>query len=110
MPPLPFRPFDEVKSQFTEDSRLSRDIKIYLCTRYTGERLKKIGEHFKISESAVSHASKRISERMIREKKLKKMIEKIEKKILISRFNDLTPLLYIGTVPAWMGITGYRKD
>ena len=40
----------------------------------------------KISESAVSHAAKRISERMTKEKNLKKMIEKVEKKIKYSGF------------------------
>ena len=51
------------------ESRLSRDLKQYLCQKYTSERLKKIGEHFNVSESAVSHAVSRVSKTIAKDQK-----------------------------------------
>jgi chromosomal replication initiation ATPase DnaA len=54
---------------------------MYLCQRYTGQRLKDIGRHFDIGESGVSQASRRIIQKKKEDKQFKKRIEKIEKKI-----------------------------
>ena len=60
--------------------------RIHLCHRLTGERLKSIGKHFGISESAVSHASKRAKGRIDHDGKLKKKIQLIEKKLKNASF------------------------
>ena len=73
--------FEEVGAVFGRESALARNVKIYLCQKYTGEKLKVIGKHFGISESGVSQASRRISQKSCNDKKLKRKIEKIEKKI-----------------------------
>ena len=78
--------FDEVDAVFGNDPVFSRNLKIYLCHRYTGEKLKSIGNHFEISDSAVSHASKRARGQIEMNRKLKKKIKIIEKKLLSSRF------------------------
>jgi REP element-mobilizing transposase RayT len=67
-------------------SRLSRDLKQYLSHRYTSERLEKIGDQFKISESAVSHAVKRISKNIAEDKKLRKKVDNLIRKFKLSRF------------------------
>jgi REP-associated tyrosine transposase len=78
--------FDEVDSVFKQDLAFSRNLKIYLCHRYTGEKLKSIGDHFGISESAVSHAGKRARGQIELDRKLKKRVKIIEKKLRIASF------------------------
>ena len=66
--------------------RISRDVKLYLSQRYTGEGLRKIGEQFGISGSAVSHASRRISGITAKDKKSRKKINSIIKSLKLSTF------------------------
>jgi len=68
------------------EGRLSRDVKQYLWHRYTSVDLKKIGEQFKISESAVSHAVSRVSKTIAKDKKVRKRIDKLINKLNHSRF------------------------
>jgi hypothetical protein len=65
--------FEEVELVFIKDKVLARNVKMYLCQRYTGKKLKEIGLHFGIGESGVSH------------KELKKKIVRLEKQINLSR-------------------------
>ena len=80
--------FDEVEFVFGKESVLARNVKMYLCQRYTGEKLKVIGKYFGISESGVSQANRRISQKSDKDKKMKKKIEKIEKKLKLSRMKN----------------------
>jgi chromosomal replication initiation ATPase DnaA len=73
--------FDEVESVFRKEKGLSRNVKMYLCQKYTGEKLKDISIHFGIGESGVSQASRRVAQKIEKDKKLKRKIDKIEKKI-----------------------------
>ena len=77
--------FEEVELVFTEDKVLARNVKMYLSQRYTGEKLKDIGRHFGIGESGVSQAGRRVAQKIENDKKLKKKIAKISKKINLSR-------------------------
>ena len=77
--------FEAVDKMFSE-GRLSRDVKQYLWHRYTSVQLKKIGEQFKISESAVSHAVSRVSKTIAKDKKVRKNIDKLINKLNHSRF------------------------
>jgi len=81
--------FDEVESVFEKDQVLARNIKLYLCQRYTGEKLKDIGKHFGIGESGVSQACRRVTQKIDGDKKLKRKIGKIEKKLKMSRMKGL---------------------
>jgi hypothetical protein len=74
-----------VDREFPE-SRLSRDVKKYLCHRYTSERLKKIGEQFNVSESAVSHAVRRASKTIARDEQVRKKVDKLIDKLKLSSF------------------------
>lgn len=75
----------EVESVFGKDRSLARGVKIYLCQKYTGERLKHIGKHFGIGESGVSQASRRIAMRIGEDNKLRENIKKIEANMDVSR-------------------------
>ena len=44
-----------------EDKKLAAKVAIYLCHRYSGLKLKEIGERFGVKESAVSQSSKRFA-------------------------------------------------
>jgi REP element-mobilizing transposase RayT len=77
--------FKGVDREFSE-GRLSRDVKQYLCHRYTSERLKTIGEQFSVSESAVSHAVRRVAKTIASDKKVRKKIDRIVNKLKLSRF------------------------
>ena len=73
--------FEEVELVFTDDKVLARNVKMYLCQRYTGERLKDIGLHFGIGESGVSQAGRRVAQKIENDKKLKKKIAKISERM-----------------------------
>ena len=72
---------DKVESAMGDEQKLARDIKLYLCRRYTGERLKDIGKHFGIGESGVSQAYGRVSQKIFLDTKLKKKVHNIEKNL-----------------------------
>jgi chromosomal replication initiation ATPase DnaA len=57
--------------------------------------LKKIGEQFKISESAVSHAVSRVSKTIAKDKKVRKKIDKLTNRLNHSGFNGLLPKAWI---------------
>lgn len=65
----------EVDSIFAKDPSLSKKIAIYLCHRYSGRTLKEIGTHFRIGESGVSQASRRVELTIHKDKKLKEKIK-----------------------------------
>jgi chromosomal replication initiation ATPase DnaA len=64
-------------------SSKARSLKIYLSQKYTGEKLRTIGEYFGIGDSAVSHACKRFMLRVQRDGGLKKRLARIEKKLAL---------------------------
>ncbi len=74
---------NEVETAFSQEPFLARNVKIFLCHKYTGEKLKAIGKHFGIEESGVSHASRRIKDKIKSDKKLKRKISKIEKRLFL---------------------------
>ena len=73
-----------VESEFFQQHVLVKNVSLYLCHRYTANKLKQIGGHFNIGESAVSQANRRISVKIKQDKILKKQIKRIEKKLNLS--------------------------
>ena len=55
--------FDEVESVFGKEAALGRSVKMFLCRKYTGEKLKDIGGFFGVGESGVSQACRRVKEK-----------------------------------------------
>ncbi len=60
---------EEVEFVFGKKSVLARNVKMYLCQRYTGEKMKVIEKRFGIDESGVSQANRRISQKSDKEKR-----------------------------------------
>lgn len=50
---------ETVKKVFSDDARLAKKANIFMCHRYSGEKLKNIGNFFQLTESGVTRASKR---------------------------------------------------
>jgi putative transposase len=77
--------FNTVGSVFENEPSLERSLIVYLCQKYSGETLKKIGDRFGISESAVSQTAKRFKVKIEKDRRLLKKIERIEKKCKLSK-------------------------
>ncbi len=77
--------FKSVNGIFDSDARLRRNVKMYLCRKYTPEKLLAIGKHFQVGESGVSQACRRMQQRIEQDPALKKKIAKIEERIRLSR-------------------------
>ncbi|NIS78934.1 MAG: hypothetical protein GTO14_01630 [Anaerolineales bacterium] len=77
--------FNIIDESFSNNAKLARNVKMYLCQKYTAKKLKDIGSHFAIGESGVSQACRRARQWMENDKKLRREIEKLEKKIRSSR-------------------------
>jgi len=68
---------------FPEDSRLARMAGIYLCWRFSGAKLKEIGDLYGISESGVNRSCDRLESRLEKdrhlEEELQQMAENLKK-------------------------------
>ncbi len=74
-----------VDKVFRKDTPLSRGAKIYLCTKYSGQKLKKIGLSFSIGESGVCQASRRFEKRIQQDRELEMEVKKVENVLAQSR-------------------------
>ena len=79
---------ENTDKEFEKDHGLARGVKIYLCQRYTGDKLKDIGTFFGIGESGVSQASRRVAQRIDKDKTLRKKINEIEQRLRLSRMKN----------------------
>ena len=77
--------FALVEERITQDRQPARNVKIYLGQKCTGTELKEIGDHFGIGESGVSQVRRKLCQKMTKDKKLRKIVEKIEQEINLSR-------------------------
>jgi len=75
----------EVESVFGKQASLGRNVKMFLCQRYAGEKLKDIGTYFGIGEPGVSQACRRVKDKIRNDKKLGRKIAKIEKNLNVSK-------------------------
>jgi hypothetical protein len=63
---------EHVEKTIPEDCALSKRVQLYICHRYSGQKLNDIVIHFGIGESGVSQASRRVVMQVDKDKKLKK--------------------------------------
>lgn len=66
---------------FGSNEQLAAKASIYISHKYSGARLKEIGERFGIGESAVSQASKRFAAKMAEDAELRNLVEKLHTKL-----------------------------
>lgn len=72
-----------VNASWGEGAKLSRQMSLYLCHRYSGAKLKEIGALFGLRESAVTEASRRFSLRMEQDETLRVDVGKITEALKI---------------------------
>lgn len=77
--------FNAVDDSLGNDTKLARNVKMYLCQKYTAKKLKDLGGYFSIGESGVSQASRRVSQWLGKDINLRREIEKLETRIKVSR-------------------------
>jgi hypothetical protein len=77
--PLPEVITDTVKSVFGNNAKLVRNASIHICHKYSGVKLKEIGQLFAVRESAITEASRRFQLKMEQEKELREMILQVKR-------------------------------
>jgi putative transposase len=73
-----------VKETFGENKQLAAKAAIHLCHKYSGVKLREIGERFGVKDSAVSQASRRFMVEMNKDRELKKVVEKVLESMRLS--------------------------
>ena len=72
-----------VDSALPSEKKLARQIKLYFCHRYSGRKLSEIGERFGIGLSGVTQASRRVGLKAKKERKLGKLLKRIENNLFL---------------------------
>jgi hypothetical protein len=75
-----------VEALFTNDRAMARRVGLYLCRRHTGLTLKEIGAAYGVGESAVTQASRRVTEEMKQSESLRASVKVLETELGLSRF------------------------
>jgi hypothetical protein len=76
--PSPDQIIQIVEKAFEAEKKLARQAAMYLCHRYSGEKLLKIGQIFSVGPSAISEASRLFSKKIGTDKNLREKIEWIK--------------------------------
>ncbi len=71
----------EACGYFGENEQLATKVGIYISQKYSGARLKEIGELFGVGESAVSQASKRFAIKLTEDAELRNLVDKLHAKL-----------------------------
>lgn len=82
--PEPERIREIAMSEFAHDRKLARSAGIFLTHRYSRAKLKEIGKMFNLSESGVTQASRRFQKVMEADERLKKKIDQILNRFILS--------------------------
>jgi REP element-mobilizing transposase RayT len=73
-----------IDKEFNNNPSMAKKVALYVCHKYSGGKLKEIGQSFGVGESAVSQASRRLREILVRDKYLRKKITGITKELFLS--------------------------
>jgi REP-associated tyrosine transposase len=68
----------KIKAELGDRAELLRNVSLYCCQKYSGAKLKDIGERFGISDAAVSQASRRLAFKAETDPQLKEMLDRVE--------------------------------
>ena len=76
--PLPQDIVSVVKHLVGENEKLVRNASIHICHKYSGIKLKEIGQHFAVRESAITEASRRFQLKMEKDKELRGIVLQVK--------------------------------
>ena len=68
----------KIKAELGDRAELLRHVSLYCCQKYSGAKLKDIGERFGISDASVSQASRRLALKAETDPQLKEMLDQLE--------------------------------
>ena len=71
----------EAESVFADNEKLARQASIYFCHKYSGLRLREIGERFNVRDTAISETSRRFIRKLEADGELRGKVEKIKGKL-----------------------------
>jgi len=66
---------------FGESKRLAEKVAIHLAHRFSGLKLREIGIRFGLKDSGVSEVSRRVSNEMAKDEKLRQVLEELRKEL-----------------------------
>lgn len=72
---------ETVREVLEKESSLAKKLSIYLCHRYSGARLKEIGDRFGIGAAGVSQESRRFAIKMDEDSELRKIVNDLREKM-----------------------------
>lgn len=72
---------DIIGNELGSSVKLTRNVSIYFCHRYSGARLREIGERFGLSDAAVAQASRRLRIAAESDERVRNMLDQVAKKI-----------------------------
>jgi putative transposase len=78
--PTPEEIMKEAQAEFAEDEKLVRRATIHLCHKYSGLRLREIGECFNVRDTVISEASRRFARELDGDGKLRERVKRIKGK------------------------------
>jgi len=70
-----------VAKLIAEDTKFARKASIYFCHRYSGARVREVGERFGMSDAAITQASKRVRVDAEHDAKVRKKLDQVAKKL-----------------------------
>ncbi|WP_321370435.1 transposase [uncultured Desulfuromusa sp.] len=71
----------KVESSIQNDEKRARQVSLYLCHRYSGSRLRDLGNHFNVGESGISEASRRFGARLEKDASLRAIVETLRSQL-----------------------------
>lgn len=79
--PTPEEIMKEAQAELGDDEKLVRRAAIHLCHKYSGLRLRELGECFNVRDTAISEASRRFARELDGNVKLRDRVERIKGKL-----------------------------
>lgn len=76
--PSPEAILEAVDAAFGSNKKVARQAGMYLCHRFTGEKVQEIGKLFSVGSSAVTEASRHFPQRMEKDKELAEVVANIK--------------------------------
>lgn len=75
---------ETARKVFADDAKLAKKANIFVCHRFSGVKLKDIGNFFHLTESGVTRASKRFEVKIEDDQELRKKVEEVRKELSIA--------------------------
>ncbi|BDV43603.1 transposase [Geotalea uraniireducens] len=79
--PTPEEILVAAKAGFADNEKLARQVGIHLCHKFSGLKLREIGDLFDVRDTAISEANRRIVRKLAADGELRKKVERIKSRL-----------------------------